>query len=143
MSAEGEVAEINLRNLCNPRLNFSMDVRDINKTQPWFEVLQTRERSQTVMMTLAPGASTGDKTGAHPKSKQVLLLLKGELTSEVGDERLNVRKNNVIIIPAGMKHRFTNHAEKLAVTLTFMHHRLIRPEPRAKQQAMARVPPST
>jgi quercetin dioxygenase-like cupin family protein len=82
MSAEGEVAEINLRNLCNPRLNFSMDVRDINKTQPWFEVLQTRERSQTVMMTLAPGASTGDKTGAHPKSEQVLLLLKGELTGE-------------------------------------------------------------
>jgi mannose-6-phosphate isomerase-like protein (cupin superfamily) len=93
-----------------------MDVTDINKTKAWFEVLQTRERSQTAMMTLAPGASTGDKAEAHPKSEQVLLLLEGELTGEVGDERLNLRKDNVIIIPAGMKHRFTNHAEKAAVT---------------------------
>jgi mannose-6-phosphate isomerase-like protein (cupin superfamily) len=38
------------------------------------------------------------------------------LTGEVGDERPRLRKGDVIIIPAAVKHRFTNKAEKPAVT---------------------------
>jgi len=82
-----------------------MDVRNIDKAKDWFEVLQTSERSQTAMMTLAPGDSTGDKVEAHEKSDQVLLMLDGELTGEVGDEHPTLKKGDVIIIPAGVKHR--------------------------------------
>ncbi len=42
-----------------------MDVTNINEAKDWFEVLQTSERSQTAMMTLAPGKSSGDKAEAH------------------------------------------------------------------------------
>ncbi len=45
-----------------------MDVTNIDKAKDWFEVLQTSERSQTAMMTLAPGDSTGDKAEAHEKA---------------------------------------------------------------------------
>jgi mannose-6-phosphate isomerase-like protein (cupin superfamily) len=93
-----------------------MDVTNINKAKDWFEVLQTSERSQTAMMTLAPGDSTGDRAEAHEKSDQVLLMLDGELTGEVGDEHPTLKKGDVIIIPAGLKHRFTNRAAKPAVT---------------------------
>jgi mannose-6-phosphate isomerase-like protein (cupin superfamily) len=93
-----------------------MDVTNINKAKDWFEVLQTSERSQTAMMTLAPGDSTGDKAEAHEKSDQVLLMLDGELPGEVGDEHPTLKKGDVIIIPAGLKHRFTNRAAKPAVT---------------------------
>jgi mannose-6-phosphate isomerase-like protein (cupin superfamily) len=93
-----------------------MDVTNINKAKDWFEVLQTSERSQTAMMTLAPGDSTGDKAEAHEKSDQVLLMLDGELPGEVGDEHPTLKKGDVIIIPAGVKHRFTNRAAKPAVT---------------------------
>ncbi len=93
-----------------------MDVTNIDKAKDWFEVLQTSERSQTAMMTLASGDSTGDKVEAHEKSDQVLLMLDGELTGEVGDKHPTLKKGDVIIIPAGVKHRFTNHATKPAVT---------------------------
>ena len=93
-----------------------MNVTNIDKANAWFEVLQTGERSQTAMMTLAPGDATGDKAEAHEKSDQVLLMLDGELTGEVGDEHPSLKKGDVIIIPAGVKHRFVNRAKKPAVT---------------------------
>jgi mannose-6-phosphate isomerase-like protein (cupin superfamily) len=93
-----------------------MNVTNISEAKDWFEVLQTGERSQTAMMTLAPGDATGDKAEAHEKSDQVLLMLDGELTGEVGDERPHLKKGDVIIIPAGVKHRFVNRANKPAIT---------------------------
>ena len=93
-----------------------MDVTNINKAKDWFEVLQTGEQSQTAMMTLAPGDATGDKAEAHEKSDQVLLILEGELTGEVSDQRPHLKKDDVIIVPAGAKHRFVNRVKKPAVT---------------------------
>ena len=49
------------------------------------------------MMTLAPADSTGEQAEAHEKSDQVLLMLEGELTGEVGDERPKLKKGDVII----------------------------------------------
>ena len=93
-----------------------MDVTNIDKAEEWFEVLQTGERSQTAMMTLVPGDSIGEQAEAHEKSDQVLLMMEGELTGEVGDERPKLKKGDVIIIPAGVKHRFTNRAATPAIT---------------------------
>jgi len=55
-----------------------MDVTNINEAKDWFEVLQTSRRSQTAMMTLAPGKSSGKKAEAHEDSDQVLLILEGK-----------------------------------------------------------------
>ena len=93
-----------------------MDVTNIDKAEAWFEVLQTGECSQAAMMTLVPGDSTGEQAEAHEKSDQVLLMMEGELTGEVGDERPKLKKGDVIIIPAGVKHRFTNRAATPAIT---------------------------
>lgn len=89
-----------------------MDLRNIKEAKEWFEVLQTHDASQTAMMTLHPGDATGEKAEAHKKSDQVLLMLEGELSGEVGDERPQLKKGDVIIIPAGVKHRFVNRGEK-------------------------------
>jgi mannose-6-phosphate isomerase-like protein (cupin superfamily) len=69
-----------------------MDVTNIERVKDWFEVLQTSERSQTAMMTLASDQSSGKKAEVHEKSDQVLLILDGELTGEVGDQRLRLKK---------------------------------------------------
>jgi mannose-6-phosphate isomerase-like protein (cupin superfamily) len=68
------------------------------------------------MMTLAPGKSTGKKAEAHEKSDQILLMSEGELSGEVGHKGPSLKKNDVIMIPAGVKHRFTNWTTKPAVT---------------------------
>lgn len=93
-----------------------MEIRNINEAEEWFEVLQTSKRSQTAMMTLPPGDATGEKPEAHEKSDQVLLMLEGELSGEVGNERPRLKKGDVIVIPAGVKHRFVNHGESAAIT---------------------------
>jgi hypothetical protein len=46
-----------------------MNVSNIDEANDWFEVLQTSERSQTVMMTLASGKSSEEKAEAHEKSE--------------------------------------------------------------------------
>jgi mannose-6-phosphate isomerase-like protein (cupin superfamily) len=93
-----------------------MQISNIGDAEQWFEVLQTGERSQTAMMTLKRGGATGERAEAHEKSDQVLLVLDGELEGEVGNERPRLKKGDVIIIPAGVKHRFVNHGKENAVT---------------------------
>jgi len=93
-----------------------MNVTNISSATDWFQVLQTTKRSQTAMMTLEPGAASGEKAEAHDDSDQVLLLLQGELIGEVGDERPRLKKGDVIVIDAGTKHRFANASDKTAVT---------------------------
>jgi mannose-6-phosphate isomerase-like protein (cupin superfamily) len=93
-----------------------MDLRNIDEATKWFEVLQTSPRSQTAMMTLAPGASTGKKAEAYQKSDQVLLMLLGRLAGKIGEEKVRLKKGDVLVIPAGTPHRFKNDARKPAVT---------------------------
>ena len=93
-----------------------MKLANIEQAREWFEVLQTTERSQTAMMTLKPGKATGDRAEAHAKSDQVLLVLDGELSGEVGHECPKLKKGDVLVIPAGAKHRFVNHGTAPAVT---------------------------
>src|SRR4051812_46578066 len=92
-----------------------MDRANIRDAKEWFEVLQTSEKSQTAVMTLEPGKSSGAKEG-HKKSDQVLLLLEGELEGEIGEEKATLRKGDVVLIRAGVKHRFANRSEKTAIT---------------------------
>jgi mannose-6-phosphate isomerase-like protein (cupin superfamily) len=94
----------------------AMNVRNIDETKEWFEVLQTGEHSQTAMMTLQPGDASGERAEAHEKSDQVLLMLEGELSGEIGEERPKLKKGDVIIIPASVKHRFVNRGDTNAVT---------------------------
>ena len=93
-----------------------MEIKNIEDTTEWFQVLQTQERTQTAMMTLQPGKATGENAEAHDKSDQVLLLLEGQLSGEIGKERPKLKKGDVVIIPADVKHRFVNEGDKPAVT---------------------------
>jgi mannose-6-phosphate isomerase-like protein (cupin superfamily) len=71
-----------------------MDLRNISETREWFEVLQTSKRSQTALMTLAFGASTGKDAETHKKSDQILLLLGGQLTGQIGQEKVLLKEGH-------------------------------------------------
>jgi mannose-6-phosphate isomerase-like protein (cupin superfamily) len=93
-----------------------MDLANIKDATEWFEVLQTSRRSQTAMMTLAPGDATGRKAEAHKRSDQVLLMLSGRLSGTVGSERVELRKGDILLIRAGTPHRFFNPGRVRAVS---------------------------
>jgi mannose-6-phosphate isomerase-like protein (cupin superfamily) len=93
-----------------------MKVKNINDATDWFEVLQTTQRTQVAMMTLKQGKSSGSKTEGHENSDQVLLVLEGEVEGEIGDDTITMGKGDVVIIPAGTKHKFTNRSSADVVT---------------------------
>ncbi len=65
----------------------AMKRQNIHRTSEWFKVLQTTKRSQTAVMKLGPGQATGEEPEAHEKSDQVLLLVAGDLSTEIGGKR--------------------------------------------------------
>jgi len=93
-----------------------MDVKNIRDATDWFEVLQTSKRTQTAMMILKPGKSSGSEPEGHKNSDQVLLVLKGEVEGEIVNETVTLHEGDVIIIPAGTRHKFTNRSSADVVT---------------------------
>src|SRR4029077_19634293 len=60
-----------------------MNVKNIRGASDWFKVLQTTKRTQTAVMILKPGKSSGSEPEGHKKSDQVLLVLGGEVEGEI------------------------------------------------------------
>jgi quercetin dioxygenase-like cupin family protein len=81
---------------------------NIYRVKEWFRVLVTTKRTQTAVMKLGVGQSTGDTAEAHEKSDQVLLVVEGELLGGVGNKRFRMKAGDTVVIPHGVKHKFTN-----------------------------------
>src|SRR4029079_14326897 len=96
----------------------TMFLAHLPDTKTWFEVLETTGRSQTAVMNLKPGQASGDAKEGHEKSDQVLVVLEGEVLAEVGDERARLRAGDVVVIPAGVRHRFANEANGVVRTVS-------------------------
>ncbi len=93
-----------------------MRVRNIHAASEWFEVLQTSKNSQTAVMILNPGQSSGDSAEAHRHSEQTLLVVTGHVEGEVENETLSLQPGDVITVSEGMRHRFWNKGTQAAVT---------------------------
>ncbi len=89
---------------------------NLHSVEGWFQVLQTTRLCQTAAMTLEPGQATGEQAEAHAVSEQTLLVISGELAGEIGEERVTLKSGDVVIVPAGVRHRFTNPGAMPAVT---------------------------
>src|SRR5688572_30273847 len=94
-------------------MNVVVNARRVRK---FFKVLQTATESQTAIMTLRPGQSSGPKGNDHPKCEQVLLVLEGELFAEVRKETRRLKAGDVVVVPRRARHRFTNRGKRTAVT---------------------------
>ena len=61
---------------------------------------------------LKPGGARG-KVHRHTKADNVYIVKRGEGTLTVGDETHIVREDDVIFIPAGMKHSLSNLSDSV------------------------------
>lgn len=83
-----------------------------------FRVIDTTERSQTGLLTLEAGEATGEKPSRHEESDQTLIVLEGELTAEVGDEKAVMKRGDAVLVPARTPHRFINTGKARATTFS-------------------------
>lgn len=93
-----------------------MNLKNLGEAKDWFSVLQTSDKTQTAVMTLNPGQSSGDKPEAHENSEQVLLVLQGEVQADIHGEKKTMRERDVVVIPAGVPHKFTNASQNRVMT---------------------------
>ena len=70
------------------------------------KVLFTAKFSQLVVMSLAPGEEIGLEV--HPNVDQFFRFEQGEAKILIDGEELNVRQDDVVIIPAGTEHNIIN-----------------------------------
>ncbi len=69
-------------------------------------VLTTGEHTQVVAMTLRAGEDIGAEV--HPGNDQVLIFTEGSARAEVGGETRDVSAGDMVVVPAGTEHNFTN-----------------------------------
>jgi mannose-6-phosphate isomerase-like protein (cupin superfamily) len=72
----------------------------------FFRVLQATERSQTAVMTVAPGADAGPPE-VH-EADQIVYVVEGEALVRLGDDAHTAGPGALVMIPAGTRHHVRN-----------------------------------
>ncbi len=69
-------------------------------------VLHTTGHTQLVVMTLKPGEDIGAEV--HEHNDQVLTFVEGSVKAEVAGDARDVGAGDIVVVPAGTQHNFTN-----------------------------------
>jgi mannose-6-phosphate isomerase-like protein (cupin superfamily) len=69
-------------------------------------VLHTTGHAQLVVMTLQPGEDIGAEV--HEHNDQILTFVEGRVRAEVAGKTSEVGPGDVVVVPAGTEHNFTN-----------------------------------
>src|SRR2546428_13423036 len=94
-----------------------MDVVDVFEHRgEFFTVLQETTRSQTAVMTIAPGADAGPEE--RHEADQIIYVVEGEAAVRVGEKEHRARAGSLVTIAAGTRlHlRHTGRTPRLLVT---------------------------
>jgi len=87
--------------------NYNQDVIKLAKENENFrQVLFTTERSQLVLMSVAPGDDIGEET--HDDTDQILSFVAGSGEAVIEGESRPIAAGSVVVVPAGMRHNFIN-----------------------------------
>jgi len=69
-------------------------------------VLWTGEHTQLVIMTIPVGGEIGEET--HDENDQILTFVSGTGEAMVSGNTRKVAQGDLVVVPAGHKHNFTN-----------------------------------
>jgi len=72
----------------------------------FFRVLQETPRSQTAIMTVAPGRDAGPEE-VH-QGDQIIYVVEGEAVVQLGDREHRAVPGILVMIPAGTRHHVRN-----------------------------------
>ena len=86
---------------------FAVTMADDAASNDFFRAVRfTGKHTQVVVMTLQPGEAIGAEV--HPDNDQVLIFTEGTARAEVGGEQQDVAAGDLVVVPAGTRHNFTN-----------------------------------
>lgn len=76
------------------------------KSADFRQVLFTGDHTQLVIMTIPPGGEIGQEV--HEDNDQILSFVSGVGRADVAGESRDVAQGDVVVVPAGTEHNFTN-----------------------------------
>ncbi len=76
------------------------------KSDDFRRVLWTGKHTQLVVMTIPPEGEIGLET--HDENDQILSFVSGVARADVAGESHEVTQGDIVIVPAGTEHNFTN-----------------------------------
>ena len=79
-------------------------------------VLWTGQNTQLVIMTIPPDGEIGEEV--HEDIDQILTFVSGTGEAKVGGDTRNVAQGDLVVVPAGKKHNFTNEGPNPLVLYT-------------------------
>jgi mannose-6-phosphate isomerase-like protein (cupin superfamily) len=86
---------------------FAVTMADDAAKNDFFRAVRfTGPHTQLVVMTLQPGEDIGAEV--HPDNDQVLIFTEGTARADVGGEQQDVGTGDLVVVPAGTRHNFTN-----------------------------------
>jgi len=90
---------------------FAEDIKEATKENTNFrKVLYTGTHSQIVAMSIPVGGDIGLET--HKTVDQILYFVQGECEAIIDDESRRLHTHDIIFVPAGAAHNFTNVGEE-------------------------------
>jgi mannose-6-phosphate isomerase-like protein (cupin superfamily) len=88
---------------------------EAEKSPDFRRVLWTGEHTQLVIMTIPPGGEIGEEV--H-EVDQILTFVSGTGKAKVGGQTRKVVQGDLVVVPAGKKHNFTNEGPNPLVLYT-------------------------
>jgi mannose-6-phosphate isomerase-like protein (cupin superfamily) len=86
---------------------YRVDIAEAARSNEAFRrVLHTTGHVQLVVMTLQPGKDIGAEV--HEHNDQVLTFIEGTVRAEVAGDTAEVGPGDIVVVPAGTEHNFTN-----------------------------------
>ena len=82
----------------------------------FFRVLQETTRSQTAVMTIAPGADAGPME--EHEGDQIIYVIEGEARLRLGQADHRAQAGALVVIPARMPHHVSNPGRQPLFILT-------------------------
>ena len=84
-----------------------MDVVDVFEHRgQFFKVLHETKRSQTAVMTIAPGADAGPEE--RHEADQIIYVVEGEAAVRIGEKEHYAGAGSLVTIAAGTRHHVRN-----------------------------------
>ena len=88
---------------------------EAEKSTDFRRVLWTGEHTQLVIMTIPPDGEIGEEV--H-EVDQILTFVSGVGQAKVGGQTRKVEQGDLVVVPAGKKHNFTNEGPNPLVLYT-------------------------
>ena len=89
---------------------------DTNENGYFRKVLFTGQKSQLVVMNLAPGEVIDKEK--HEHVEQLIFLLKGECLAILGDTEIQMRDGDVVVVSPNTWHEIKNNGDAHALIYT-------------------------